>query len=108
MDKTTRKSVTPFVTVTQKREARFPAHAETIINWERNTPHWKTPGNEGHASLRISTNMNRMWLTLDASEVHTEDGKFKSAHRTMLSLLEPEARALYEALHWMFGNEVVR
>jgi len=65
-------------------------------------PHWLRSG-KGQARLRVSTHIDRKWLSFDASETSLNGG----SKRTMVTLDEQSAAALYAWLTDKFEKDRV-
>ena len=63
------------------------------------TPHWQTPGHEGHRSVRLMGSTRARWLDIDTLEMGE-----KSSKRTMVVLDEDEVRALRDLCNTVLGE----
>jgi hypothetical protein len=67
-------------------------------------PHWLRSG-KGQACLRVSTHIDRKWLSFDASEINLAPNG--GSKRTMITLDEQSAAALYAWLTDKFEKDRV-
>lgn len=76
-----------------------PMHYIEVIQTDH-TPHWQSYGG-GSATIRFQTHDLAKHLSIDTTERSARSNRSK---RTMVTLEENAARALYERLHALFGR----
>lgn len=74
--------------------------SELLVHLPDTRPHWQNSGS-GYAQIMFTLHKVAKWLSINAVE---RSHNTSASKRTMITLDEAGARALYEQLHKVFGD----
>lgn len=81
-------------------------HCITVLEvWcPDNTPHWKLPGNSGHAKAKFEVHLQAGWMQVNTLEAHTRNNStvVVSARETYMCLEPKAVLALRDMLNEAF------